>query len=146
SAHRARHSFPTRRSSDLVAGNIMFGPQSRLVYNGSGTQYLSYDRLETQVDILCPSAVVLNDVQFGGLNTGVSEFTAGTSTVSVLRDLQGDRPFDIATLVMNGLGEQVIDVSEITVHDLVIQQSSPGSIALQRPLNLRGMLTVASSG
>ncbi|MFO7259115.1 MAG: T9SS type A sorting domain-containing protein [Bacteroidota bacterium] len=129
-----------------VAGNIMFGPQSRLVYNGSGTQYLSYDRLETQVDILCPSAVVLNDVQFGGLNTGVSEFTAGTSTVSVLRDLQGDRPFDIATLVMNGLGEQVIDVSEITVHDLVIQQSSPGSIALQRPLNLRGMLTVASSG
>jgi hypothetical protein len=129
-----------------VAGSIMFGPQSRLIYNGSGTQYLSYDRLDTQVDILSPEVVLLNGIQFGGLNIGSAEFIAGVNTVSVRRDLEGDRSLTCAMLIMNGSGEQRIDVSGLRVHDLVVNQSPSGSVVLQRPLHLTGLLSIVSPG
>jgi hypothetical protein len=129
-----------------VAGSIVFGAQSRLIYNGSGTQYLSYGSQETQVDILSPRAVLLNDIQFGGLNITSSEFMAGPNTVLVRRNVQGNRSLSFSMLVLNGLGEQVIDMRDATVHDLVVQQSPPGSVVLSQPLSLTGTLAIASPG
>jgi hypothetical protein len=129
-----------------VAGVIVFGPASRLVYNGSGVQYLSYSSLETQVDILCPRAEVLGNVQFGGLNIGSSEFAAGTHTLSVQRDLYSDTALTFVSLVMNGSGQQVISVPDATVRNLVVRQTEPGSVVLEHPLRLAGILSIESPG
>ena len=129
-----------------VEGVIAFGPDSRLIFNGNGPQYLSYSSLGTQVEVLSPRAVVLSDIQFGTLNTGASEFNAGPYTISVQGDLQGDGPLTLAALVMNGSAEQSIDVTDVTVHDLVVRQASPGSVVIQAPLRLTGMLSIDSPG
>lgn len=129
-----------------VAGEIIFGPESRLIYNGDGTQYLSYPNLTTQVDILCPAAVVLADIRFGGLNTGASEFTAGAHIISVARNLRSDRAITLGTVVMNGSGEQVVDMSACTVHELIVNQAVAGTIVLAQPFSVSGTLSVQSPG
>lgn len=129
-----------------VAGSIAYGPASRLIYNGGGTQYLSYNRLETQVDILSTGAVVMNDIQFGGLNAGSSEFVAGMHTLSVQRDLYTASSLAVSTLVLNGKGEQRVHMPNADVHDLVVRQTEPGTVVLEQPLQLTGTLSIESPG
>lgn len=133
-----------------VEGSIIFGEASRIIFNGTRTQHISYPDLNTNVMIDNPSGIVLHaNAQFGNLAIDRGRFLGGSHTIRLSGNLSRQTPGRIeheGTLMLNGVGEQVLDIRGDTLNHVVIEQEVTGMVRLVSPLHLSGALTVQSPG
>lgn len=133
-----------------VTDSVVFGPGSRVIFNGDQTQHIRYPNLTTDV-VFANSAGVMayGDIQLGSLSITEGRLIAGSDTIRVRGDLFAAGPGMIehaGTLILNGGGEQRLDIRGDTLHNIVIDQVDVGVARLASPLSLSGALTIPSPG
>ena len=133
-----------------VAGSIIPGEASRIIFNGTQTQHITYPDLNTHVTLDNPSGVVLHgDAQFGSLAINQGRFRGGGHTIRLNGDLSRQSSGSIeheGTLILNGRDEQVLDIRGDTLSRILVGQEVAGMARLASPLHLSAALTIQSPG
>lgn len=133
-----------------VSDSILFGEGSRVVFNGEQVQYIGYPHLNTEVLIMNPSGVALRgNVQLRSLTISEGRLAGESHTLALTGDLSADGPDMLeqeGILLLNGAGEQRVDIRGDTLRDIVIDQAVAGTVRLVSTLHLSGTLAIQSPG
>jgi hypothetical protein len=140
----------TNKGNIHISGNRRYEPGSTIEYNGSSPQWIGNGQPSaTDVNLVITNPTItslLQDVSCrdfilsGGILSGI------TSRVTVHGNAVAESlsMVDIETLRLEGNSEQSIDIQNLTINNISINKSV-GSVSLDAPVRLRGVLQIESS-